>query len=222
MEELTLVIGNKNYSSWSLRPWLLLKYFEIPFKEVLVPLYEGDYKERLLKFSPSGKVPILVHGRLAMGESLAIMEYVSELFPQKPMWPSNREQRAQARAISHEMHAGFVKLRKHMPMNVRGRHPGQGLTPEVEKDIARIQEIWTGCRKEFGSKGKFLFGPFTIADAMYAPVVTRFNTYGVKLSKEAQEYAQTILDLPAIQEWTGASTQESYVVAASEIYSRKV
>ena len=215
-----LIVGNKNYSSWSLRPWLLLKHFGIPFKEVLIPLYEGDYKRRILELSPAGKVPALVQGKLVIGESLAIMEYLAELFPQKNLWPANREHRARARAVSHEMHAGFSQLRTNMPMNIRGRHPGKGLTPQVESDIARIDEIWSGCRKEFQSQGKFLFGSFMIADAMYAPVVTRFNTYGVKISKISQDYAQSIADLPAMKEWSAAGIKESHVIAASEIYSK--
>ncbi len=219
MEPLTLIIGNKNYSSWSLRPWLLLKYFDISFKEVLIPLYQGDYKKRILEYSPAGKVPALIYGSLVIGESLAIMEYLAEFFPDKKMWPSNREDRARARAVSHEMHAGFSELRKNMPMNIRGSHPGKGRTPQVLQDIARIDDIWSRCRREFEPKGKFLFGHFTIADAMYAPVVTRFATYGVKLSMLAQEYADMIRQLPAMKEWSNDSVKEPYVIAASEIYT---
>ncbi len=219
MDTFTLVIGNKNYSSWSLRPWLLLKYFEIPFNEVLIPLYEGNYKHELLRYSNAGKVPILVHGGLTLGESLAIMEYLAEVFPEKKMWPANREDRAWARAVSHEMHAGFSVLRNNMPMNIRGSYPGKGRTPEVEKDITRIDEIWTNCRKEFKNKGNFLFGHFTITDAMFAPVVTRFNTYGVKPSLPAQEYMEIIGKLPALKEWSKAAVMESQVIAASEKYT---
>ena len=219
MESLTLIIGNKNYSSWSLRPWILLKYFDIPFKEILIPLYEGDYRKRILEFSPAAKVPALVHGKLVIGESLAIMEYVAELFPEKRMWPVNIDERARARAISHEMHAGFSALRTNMPMNIRGNHPGKGRNVQVESDIARINAVWTDCRKEFQAKGNFLFGNFTIADAMYAPVVTRFNTYGVKLSMIAQEYAEMIRQVPAMKEWANSAVKEPHVIAASEMYT---
>jgi glutathione S-transferase len=221
MEELTLVIGNKNYSSWSLRPWLLLKYFAIPFKEILIPLYEGEYKSQILEYSAAGKVPFLAHGRVKVWESLAIAEYLAEAFPQKKMWPQNAQERAWARSISHEMHAGFTALRTHMPMNIRGSFPGKGRTPDVDRDIARIEALWNGCLKASKGKGGFLFGPFTIADAMYAPVVTRFKTYGVRLSGDAQEYAQTILNLPAMKEWSEAGEKEPYVIAASEKYASK-
>lgn len=220
MEPLTLVIGNKNYSSWSLRPWILLKYFDVPFKEILIPLYEGDFKKRLWEVSPSGKVPALIHGDLKIAESLAIMEYAAELFPQKKMWPSDLKDRARARGISHEMHAGFAPLRTHMPMNIRGSHPGKGRTPEVDRDIARIDAIWSECRKDFRSKGEFLFGAFTVADAMFAPVVTRFYTYGVKLSPASQEYADAIRQLPAMKEWSEAGLKETHYIAASEPYTK--
>lgn len=219
MEPLTLVIGNKNYSSWSLRPWLLLKYFDIPFKEIFIPLYEGDYKSQLVALSPAGKAPALIHGDLVVGESLAIMEYAAELYPDKKMWPENRKDRAKARAFCHEMHAGFSQLRQNMPMNLHGSYPGKGLTPQVKTDIARIEDIWTQCRKEFSSRGPFLFGTFTIADAMYAPVVTRFDTYGVKLNTWCEEYKQAINNLPAMKEWVSAGLKETYRIAASEIYS---
>ncbi len=221
MEPLTLVIGNKNYSSWSLRPWLLLKYFAIPFKEILIPLYEGDYKTQILNYSVSGKVPFLVHGKVKVWESLAIAEYLAEAFADKKMWPSNCEDRAWARSISHEMHAGFSNVRTNMPMNIRGSFPGKGRTPEVDREIERIQEIWSGCRLAFKGHGNFLFGHLTVADAMYAPVVTRLKTYGVELSGAAQEYAQTILNLPAMKEWSRAAQEEPYVIASSEKYAAK-
>lgn len=216
---LTLVIGNKNYSSWSLRPWILLKYFKIPFEEVLIPLYEGNYKAEILKYSPYGKVPILVHGPVKVWESLAICQYLAEAFPQHKMWPQKIEEKAWAYSISQEMHAGFVKLRTHMPMNIRSTHAGKGKTPDVERDITRIIEIWTSCRQEFQSKGPFLFGPFTIADAMFVPVVTRFKTYGISLEGLAADYSNAIQSLPAFQEWKEKSIQEPWFVQASEIYS---
>ncbi len=221
MEELTLVIGNKNYSSWSLRPWILLKYFAIPFKEIMIPLYEGEYKSQIFSYSAAGKVPFLAHGQVKVWESLAIAEYLAEIFPDKKMWPQSPADRAWARSISHEMHAGFTALRTHMPMNIRGNFPGKGRTPDVDRDIARIETMWNGCRKAFHGKGDFLFGHFTIADAMYVPVATRFKTYGVTLSGPAQDYAKTILSLPAMKEWSRAGEQEPYVIAASEKYAAK-
>ena len=219
MEPLKLVIGNKNYSSWSLRPWILLRHFEIPFDEIFVPLYEGDYKSRLLALSPAGKVPALIHGDLVIGESLAIMEYAAELFPQKRMWPEDRKQRARARAFSHEMHSGFSELRKNMPMNLHGSYPGRGMTPAVKTDISRIERVWTECRKEFRSQGSFLFGSFSIVDAMYAPVVTRFVTYGVTLNEWSEAYIEAVRNMPAMKEWVAAGLAEKYRIAASEIYA---
>ncbi|MBP9853781.1 MAG: glutathione S-transferase family protein [Candidatus Omnitrophica bacterium] len=216
-----LVIGNKNYSSWSMRPWILLKYFKIPFQEIFIQLYEGNYKEQLLKYSPSGKVPALVHGSLHVSESLAICEYIADLYPKKTIWPSKKGDRAWARSISAEMHAGFIKIRRGMPMNIRGSYPGKGRTPEVDMDIKRIVEIWTECRKTFKKKGPFLFGHFTVADAMFLPVVTRFRTYGVETSGLAAEYVQTMLNLPEFKEWEKAGIKEPWFIKASEIYNPK-
>jgi glutathione S-transferase len=221
MKEMTLVIGNKNYSSWSLRPWLLLKYFGIPFREILIPLFEGDYKNQILQYSLSGKVPLLIHGEVKVWESLAIGEYLAEAFPAEKMWPEKVEHRAWARSISHEMHAGFANIRTSMPMNIRGHYPGKGRTPEVDCEIKRIEEIFNNCRETFKNKGPFLFGTFSVADVMYAPVATRFKTYGVKLSGPVQDYVETILNLPALKEWSQAAFEEPYVIAASEKYATK-
>jgi glutathione S-transferase len=216
MSKLTLLIGNKNYSSWSLRPWLVLKYFVIPFEEVLVPLYEGNFKEKILEYAPSGKVPTLIHGDVVVWESLAIGEYLADIFPQKNLWPKEPGDRALARAISHEMHAGFANLRTQMPMNVRKKLPGLGRTPDVDKDIRRIREIWGTCRSKFAAKGDFLFGSFSIADAMYAPVVYRFNTYEVPLSGLEKTYFETMLSLPVMTEWAQAAIEEPYEIAYVE------
>lgn len=222
MSNLTLLIGNKNYSSWSLRPWLVLKYFNIPFEEIFIPLYEGDFKERILKHSPAGKVPALINGDIVVGESLAIGEYLADLFPQENLWPQDVQTRALARAVSHEMHAGFADLRNHMPMNVRTKIPGFGRTLEVEKDIQRIREIWKTCRARFKAQGNFLFGAFSIADAMYAPVVYRFNSYDVALSGPEKEYFETMLNLPAMTEWAQAAIVEPYQIAyVEEKYAQK-
>ncbi len=217
----TLVIGNKNYSSWSLRPWILLKYFDIPFKEILIPLYEGSYKEQILKYSPQGKVPVLIHGKLVIGESLAICQYLSDLFVKKKMWPAQLSDRALAYWISQEMHAGFSNLRTYMPMNLRGHYPAEGMRPEVDADIKRIFQIWESCRRRFHAKGPFLFGHFTVADAMFLPVVTRLRTYGVDVKGLSKAYVKTMLDLPAFKEWEKAGEAEPWVIKRSEIYNPK-
>ncbi len=220
-KKMTLVIGNKNYSSWSLRPWILLKYCRIPFDEILIPLFEGDYKAKILKYSPHGKVPVLKSGAVTVWESLAICDYAAFIFPKKKLWPQKKEDRAWAYSISQEMHAGFGQLRTHMPMNIRGSYHGKGLTPEVQKDIARVTEIWTECRHHFKKKGPFLFGHFTVADAMFMPVVTRFRTYGVSLTGTASEYTKTMLNLPEFQEWEKAGAKEQWFIKPSEIYNPK-
>ncbi|MBX7058118.1 MAG: glutathione S-transferase family protein [Leptospirales bacterium] len=208
MEALTLVIGDKNYSSWSLRPWLLLRYFQIPFDEILIPLRQPQTREQLLRHSPTARVPALKHGDLGIWESLAICEYLAELFPEKAMWPGDRSARAVARSVANEMHAGFQALRTHFPMNIRARLR-RAPTPEVSADIARILELWGDCRARFGKGGPFLFGAFSIADAMYAPVICRLQTYEIELDHEPANYARAILQLPALQEWIAAAEKES-------------
>jgi len=196
-----LVIGNKNYSSWSLRPWLAMKVLGIPFEEKRIPLYGPDSKRELLQFSPAGKVPCLVDGALRVWDSLAILEYLAERHA--GLWPAEANLRARARSVSAEMHAGFPNLRQHMSMNVRKRHPGKGRTPEVLAEIARIVEIWGAAR------GPFLFGPFCAADAMYAPVVLRIRTYEVELPPVCRAYADAVLALPALQEWMRGAERET-------------
>jgi glutathione S-transferase len=214
MSDFTLIIGNKNYFSWSLRPWLLLKQAAIPFKEIRLVFGSDD----LSKHSPSGLVPALKHGALTIWDSLAIAEYLAEQFPEKELWPRDVEVRAVARSVSAEMHSGFSNMRTHMNMNCRGHFPGKGMTPEVEKDIRRIQQIWQDCRSRFGKDGDFLFGKFSIADAMYAPVTFRFVTYAVPLSPTAQAYVNTLKGLPAMQEWLAAAKAETEVMAQYEQY----
>ncbi len=206
--DLTLVIGNKNYSSWSLRPWLLLKQAGIPFTEIRIPLYVGDWRERVLKHSPSGKVPVLEHGPVKVWDSLAICEYLAEQFPEKQLWPADAAARAEARSVSAEMHSGFQALRQNMFMNIRRRLPARGRTPEVAADIGRITAMWNGCRRRYAAGGPFLFGRFSIADAMYAPVALRFQTYEVPVDGAAGEYLRTLLALPALQEWIAAAHAE--------------
>jgi len=216
MSSYTLVIGNKNYSSWSLRPWLLMKESRLPFEEVRVPLYLPGSKETLRKYSPSGKVPVLLHGAVTIWDSLAISEYLAERHPELRLWPVDALQRTLARSISAEMHSGFAALRSNMSMNCRGFFPGLGRTVEVAADIERIQRIWTDCRERFAGSGPYLFGTFTIADAMYAPVALRFKTYAVQLSSTAQQYADAILALPGLHEWIAAARAEAEVIPAFE------
>jgi glutathione S-transferase len=212
--ELTLYIGNKNYSSWSLRPWLALQQTGLPFREVLLPLRQADSKERFLALSPAGKVPVLHHGSTVIWESLAICEYLAELAPAAGLWPEDRAARAHARSIAHEMHAGFARLRENLPMDVRSDRRAQSRAHLVADDITRIGEIWRQARTDYGRHraGPFLFGHFTIADAMYAPVVSRFRTYGVTLDEIGTAYMAAVLDWPAFKAWAAAAAQETAVI----------
>ncbi|MGH8623026.1 MAG: glutathione S-transferase family protein [Burkholderiales bacterium] len=207
---MTLVIGNKNYSSWSLRPWLAMKQAGIPFVEHRIALYQPDSKRRVLEHSPSGKVPVLKDGTITVWDSLAILEHLAEQFPDRGLWPQGAAARARARSVSAEMHSGFAALRARMPMNLRNSYPGRGLTPEVEADIARIVSLWADCRAT--ASGPFLLGGFCIADAMFAPVATRFVTYGVKLPPVGQRYVDTVVALPAMQAWYADARAERETV----------
>ena len=215
MADFTLVVGNQNYSSWSLRPYLALKHVGAPFELVVVPLRHGDTSERIKRQSPSGRVPALRHGDLVVWDSLAICEYLAERFPSAGLWPADSAARAVARSISAEMHSGFTALRNTLPMNIRAERRKE-IPEDVAADIARIREIWRDTRQRFGEGGRFLFGAFTIADAMYAPVVTRFRTYGVTLEGEEVAYAQAVWDLPALREWADAARKEEWVISAYE------
>lgn len=208
MSELTLVVGSKNYSSWSLRPYLALAHTGQPFREVVIALDEPDTAAKIAQYSPSGRVPALRHGALSIWDSLAICEYLAETFPQAKLWPEDKHARAIARSVVAEMHSSFSNLRQNMTMDIRGRKPGKGRAPGVAEDIARIQELWNDCRSRFGQGGPFLFGHFTIADAFYAPVVTRFVTYEVELDAVGQAYRDAVLNLPAMKTWTEAALKE--------------
>jgi glutathione S-transferase len=203
---LKLVIGNRNYSSWSLRPWLALKQSGLPFDEVPIRLNEAGSKAEILKYSPSGKVPCLLDGDTLVWDSLAICEYLAEKAP--TLWPTDARQRAEARAISAEMHAGFAALRQNMPMDIHASKPHDGRGPEVLADIARIVAIWEGCRARFAAAGPFLFGAFSIADAMYAPVAWRFKTYAVDLPPASRAWIDALCALPAMQEWQAGALAE--------------
>lgn len=213
---LTLIIGNKNYSSWSLRAWLILRQAGLKAEEILVALSEPGSKTELLKRSPSGKVPCLVHGDLTVWDSLAIGEYAAELAPEAGLWPQDRAGRALARSVSAEMHSGFTALRTHMPMNIRSSFPKEGRKPGVQEDIDRVKAIWRLCISRHGGDGPFLFGGFTIADAMYAPVVSRFRTYAVDLGEQEKAYADAIWSMEAMKEWVEAAENEPMVIDDAE------
>jgi glutathione S-transferase len=214
---LKLVIGNKNYSSWSMRPWLALRANNIAFEEIFIPLYTGDAdKQRILDVNPSGKVPALIDGDVTIWDSLAIVEYAAERFPEARLWPGDRAARAHARSISAEMHSGFMALRNECGMNLHRPIGAIALSDDVRANIARIRQIWTGCRAAYGKSGPFLFGAFGAADAMFAPVVHRFRTYAIALEPEAQAYMDTMMSLPAFQEWTRAALAETIVIEKFE------
>ncbi len=214
----TLVIGNKNYSSWSMRPWLVMRHFSMPFKEIYIPLYQEGTKETLRKWSPSGLVPALRNGDFAVWDSLAICEYLQELFPEHAMWPKDAEARAVARSVSAEIHAGFGALRRSMPMNCRLTFPGKGMNDESAADIERITNLWLKCREKFGASGPMLFGDFSIADAMFAPVALRFRTYEVQLDEVCEAYVAALLSLPEVVEWVADAQAEEEVIEAFEPY----
>ncbi|HEX5801490.1 MAG TPA: glutathione S-transferase family protein [Azospira sp.] len=208
-----LVIGDKNLSSWSLRPWLALRVAGLDFAEINVRLGQPDTKREILRHSPSGKVPCLIDGKTVVWDSLAICEYAAELAPS--LWPADAALRAEARAVSAEMHSGFPALRQHMPMNVCAAKPGEGRTPEVEADIARILALWEACRVRHGGDGPFLFGRFSIADAMYAPVIWRFTTYAVAVPPLIRAWMEAMLALPAMQEWRAGALAETGAAPAA-------
>jgi glutathione S-transferase len=214
---LKLVIGNKNYSSWSLRPWLALRAGNIVFEEVFIPLYTGDAdKKRILAFTGSGKVPALIDGDITVWDSLAIIEYAAERFPESRLWPEDRASRAHARSISAEMHSGFVALRSECGMNLHRPVKAVTLSEAARADVARVQQIWIECRERHATSGPFLFGAFSGADAMFAPVVHRFRTYAIEVAPLARDYMNAMMALPAFQEWTRAGLAETIVIERFE------
>ncbi len=217
MSKLHLVIGNKNYSSWSLRPWMALTMAGVPFRETVIPLDTPDTERLIAEHSPAGRVPVLSHGRNVIWESLAIMEYLAELFPEKNFWPKTAAARAVARSVSNEMHAGFGALRNACPMNLRRPRKAVAMNDGVRKDVKRIEHIWRDCRARFGKGGKFLFGKFCIADAMYAPVVTRFDTYDIRIAEDTRAYMDAVMASAAFQSWHEAAMKETWLVPSDEV-----
>lgn len=210
-----LLIANKNYSSWSLRPWLVLSHFAIPFEEQLLPLSGEGWKANFVKHSPTGRVPVLVDGDLAIPETLAIIEYLADTHPHKPIWPASTPSRALARAFASEMHAGFLALRSHAPMNLRASHPGRVDFNAVKQDVERFETL---VEQSVGaSGGPYLFGEFSAADAMFAPLATRIRTYAIPCSAALSSYVENIHQLPAFQVWLSAALSETDIVQEDEI-----
>ncbi len=215
--ELTLIVGNKNYSSWSMRPYLALKAAKLPFREVLIPLRTDDTYRHIRLYSPSGTVPVLLHGDIKVWETLAICEYLAELAPEALLWPKDREARAFGRSIANEMHAGFAALRQNMPMDLARDRRHESRAHLVTDQIARVTDIWNEARERFGERGAngpgpFLLGGFSNADAMFAPVAARFRTYGVQLDEVSQRYCEAIYAWPGFKEWEAAALQETMVL----------
>jgi glutathione S-transferase len=213
----TLVIANKLYSSWSLRPWILLAQLGIAFEEVVIPLDTPEFHRELARYTPAGKVPVLVDDGLSVWETVAIMEYAAERWPGAGIWPADREARAVARAISAEMHAGFQGIRSACPMNLGKRFGPRDRGPAVAKDVARLSSLVQDARSRFGAGGPFLFGRFTAADAMYAPMMTRLDTYAIPVEPLVQAYIDAVLGTPAFQAWRAAALAEPWVVDADEV-----
>jgi glutathione S-transferase len=214
-----LVIGNKNYSSWSFRPWIAMKALGIPFEEILIPfgspVGNADFKAQVARYSPAGLVPVLVDGDIHVWETLAIFEYLSEKFPEKQLWPADPRARAEARTIASEMHAGFLPLRTECPVNFRRPVRTRALSAAAQANVARFEAIWNGCLARYG--GPFLFGKFCAADAMYAPGVARLHTYGIKVGPQTLAYMEAMMALPAWDEWRAAALKETWIVAEDEV-----
>lgn len=213
---LTLLIGNKNYSSWSFRPWIAMKVAGIAFEEIVISLDAADFKRRVLEVSGTGKVPALIDGDIHVWESLAILEHLADRFPQAGLWPADPAARAHARAISAEMHAGFLPLRRECPMNMWRPVRPHTLSEDAQANVVRIDAMWNDSRARFGAGGPFLFGAFCAADAMYAPIVSRFATYGAAVSEGARAYMDAVMALPAYAEWRQAGINEPWVLPDDE------
>lgn len=212
-----LYVANKLYSSWSLRPWILMTALDIPFEETVIPMYFPESKGRMLDVSPAGKMPCLVDGDITVWESLAIVEYLHERFPGKGVWPADVKARAHARTIANEMHAGFQALRQMCPMNLTKRFAPRELSSDVADNVRRLEGMWSDCRRRFGSGGDFLFGDFCAADAMYAPVVSRLDTYQVQVTSETRRYMDAVLAHPAFVKWRAAALAEPWTIDHYEV-----
>ncbi len=211
-----LVIGNKNYSSWSLRPWLLLKHYELPFEEIAISLFSAGYKEELAKHSPTLKVPVLKDGDITIWDSLAICEYLSEKFLQGKAYPVDVEERGLCRSYCNEMHSGFMAIRSEMPMNCRARRSLQ-ISDAAREECKRVDKLFVEARERFAGRGEYLFGDFSIADCMFAPLVMRFTTYGVELSETSQKYLSVMLKNPALAAWINDARNDTKILSDFEL-----
>src|SRR5579872_1314590 len=214
---LKLIIGNKNYSSWSMRPWIAMKVAGLTFEERVISLHDPEFKPTLLKYTPIGKVPLLIDGDVKIWESLAILEYLAEKFPSAQLWPADPARRAHARIMAGEMYSGFLPLRRACPMNFWRPTKPRELAADALANVARIEAMWTDCRARFGKGGPFLFGAFGAVDAMYAPMVSRFQTYGINVGNAARAYMEAMSALPSWQEWKTAALQEPWVLPEDEV-----
>jgi glutathione S-transferase len=220
MTKATLIIGNKNYSSWSLRPYMALSMAGIPFDEEMIRFGEPRFSKEVRKISKAGQVPILLHNDLVINDSLAIIEYAAETWPARGVWPKYIPARAKARSVSAEMHAGFRGLRSACPMNLRrpAKLPPGGITDAVAKDVTRLEELWAECREEFGGDdGPFLFGKFCAADAMFTPVVSRLETFAIPVKKATRDYMDAIMSTKSFEKWKADSAEESWIVDEDEV-----
>jgi glutathione S-transferase len=214
---LTLILGNKNYSSWSMRPWIAMKMAGIPFEEVVISLDAPDFKDRVLTYSPAGQVPILLDDGTAVWESLSILEHLAERFPKAGLWPADPQMRSHARTVASEMHGGFMPLRRNCPMNIRRTVRPFEMPTDVAFNVQRIDSIWGECRNRFGQHGPFLFGAFCAADAMFAPVVSRFHSYAVPVCEMSQAYMTAMMELPCWKEWDAAARAEPWTLPRNEV-----
>jgi glutathione S-transferase len=219
MPQFILAIANKNYSSWSLRAWMAMREFAIPFEEKVIPLERPETAKAIARHSGAGRLPVLHHGDITVWESLAILEYLAETFPDKPLWPRTRKARAMARAVANEMHAGFLALRNACPMNLRrGRKAlAKPLSDDVRSNMARIEGLWNECRRLYGKSGPFLFGKFSIADAMFAPVATRFDTYALPVGLGSRDYIDAVLGTQSFRDWKADALKENWIIAEDEV-----
>ncbi|MGX9689918.1 glutathione S-transferase N-terminal domain-containing protein [Achromobacter anxifer] len=216
----TLIIGNKNYSSWSLRPWIVLRAAGIPFTEQKLGFFTEEFSRRVGAVSPAGLVPVLLDGEFAIWDTLAICEYLAERHPEARLWPQDVRARARARSLAAQMHSGFGAMRQALPMNGEARLPDIDVPAAAQQDIARLQALWRDTRAEFGQGGPFLFGQFSIADAFFAPVVSRFTTYGIEATGPVRDYMDAVLALPAMQEWIRDALAEATFVPEDEPYRK--
>ncbi len=217
MSDLKIIIGNKNYSSWSLRGWLAVRHTGLAFEEVKLPLDTPEFYERIKEFSPTSCVPALCDGEVRVWDSLAIIDYCARIAPDQFWWPEDRAAYANARSVAAEMHSGFMALRGNAPMNMRDRRTGLTLSDAVQKNVDRIDALWTEARTRFGAGGDFLYGNFGGADMMYAPVVSRFESYGIKVSDTSRTYMDAVLNHPYVKEWAAEALTETQIVEQDEV-----